>query len=175
MNLSNLKRLYGKVLSNNDSYEESDINSLRDLILSVEEGMISEDTSATGGPSVGGSVGSGVSLSSGMGAVQSSQPSSIPGALNGVAWASGGGQEGSGDVSVPYNPSGSNRMFQKIPMGKNHGPKTGKKSREKKLSLKTLKDMMKFKPKSKSGKVMNFDTFSKRDITSKVTKITDFS
>jgi hypothetical protein len=144
--------------------------------------FLNEDTSATGGPAVSGSAvaaptSGGVALGNtsiaGMGPVQSSQPSAFPGALNGADWINGGGESGSGDIGVPYNPSGANRMFQKIPspMGKNHGSKTGKKSREKKLDLKHLRDVLKNRPKAGSGKIMNFDNFAKKDITTKVTKI----
>lgn len=148
-------------------------------MISKFQDFINEDTSSTGGSSISGSVPSsgGVALAntsiSGMGPVQSSQPSSFPGALNGTNWINGGGESGSGDITVPYNPSGANRMFQKIPspMGKNHGAKTGKKSREKKLDLKNLRDMLKNRPKSGGGKIMNFDNFAKKDITTKVTKV----
>ena len=124
---------------------------------------LEEDTSATGGPA--GSVG-------GMGAVVNAQPSGLAGQTIGTNWASGGGTVGSGDVSVPYNPSGSNRMFQKIPvMGSNHGPRTGKKSREKKLDLKALKsvfakrqDFTAGQTKNGEKKVMSFDDFKKDDI-----------
>lgn len=148
-------------------------------MISKFQDFINEDTSATGGSSVSGSVPSagGVALAntsiSGMGPVQSSQPSGFPGALNGANWINGGGESGSGDISVPYNPSGANRMFQKIPspMGKNHGSKTGKKSRTKKLDLKSLRDVLKNRPKSGSGKIMNFDNFAKKDIITRVTKV----
>jgi hypothetical protein len=115
------------------------------------------ETSATGGPA------------GGMGAVVSAQPSGLAGATIGTNWASGGGTVGSGDVSVPYNPSGSNRVFQKIPvMGKDHGARTGKKSRTKKLDLKALKQALskrdEFEP-SSSGKkkVLDFNDFLKND------------
>jgi hypothetical protein len=121
-------------------------------------------TSATGGPSVGG-----------MGAVVSAQPSGLAGATIGTNWASGGGTIGSGDVSVPYNPSGSTRVFQKIPapsMGSNHGARTGKKSRTKKLDLKALraafskrKDFTTGQSNNGEKKVMSFDDFqNKSDI-----------
>ena len=121
-----------------------------------------EDTSGTGGPAVSG----------GMGAVVSSQPSGLAGATIGTNWASGGGTVGSGDISVPYNPSGANRMQQKIPvMGSNHGPRTGKKSREKKLDLKALKsvfakrqDFTAGQAKNGEKKVMSFDDFKKDDV-----------
>lgn len=119
------------------------------------------ETSATGGPAVGG-----------MGAVVSANPSGLAGQTIGQNWASGGGTEGSGDISVPFNPSGSNRMSQKIPvMGFNHGPRTGKKSRVKKLDLKALRDSFNkakdVTPKDgepKQTKVMDFNDFIKRDI-----------
>jgi hypothetical protein len=122
-------------------------------------------TSATGGPSVGG-----------MGAVVNAQPSGLAGATIGTNWASNGGTIGSGDISVPYNPSGANRVFQKIPapgfeMGKEHGPRTGKKSRVKKLDMKALRSVFAKKQdwtagQTKNGekKVMSFDDFQKNDI-----------
>jgi hypothetical protein len=129
------------------------------------ERILEENTSATGGPA--GSIG-------GMGAVVNAQPSGLAGATIGTSWASHGGTTGSGDVSVPYNPSGSNRVFQKIPtpsMGSNHGARTGKKSREKKLDLKALRSVFAKRQdftagQSKSGekKVMSFDDFKKDDI-----------
>jgi hypothetical protein len=136
------------------------------LVLSTikeKEKQLLLETSATGGPSVGG--------------VVSAQPSGLAGATIGTNWASGGGTEGSGDVSMPYNPSGSNRVFQKapLPMGKDHGPRTGKKSRVKKLDMKALKDVFSKRQdftdgegereqdiKGK-GKVMNFNNFLKND------------
>jgi len=137
--------------------------------IKIEESKLLEDTSATGGPAV----------SSGMGAVVSAQPSGLAGATIGTNWASKGGTTGSGDVSLPYNPSGSNRVFQKIPapQGKDHGARTGKKSRVKRLDMKSLKDIFAKRQdftagegereqgiKSK-GKVMNFNNFLKNDFT----------
>jgi hypothetical protein len=128
-----------------------------------KESLILEDTSATGGTSVGG-----------MGAVVNAQPSGLAGTTIGTNWASGGGSVGSGDVSIPYNPSGSNRVFQKMPspMGKEHGPRTGKKSRQKRLDLKALKDIFAKRQdftsgegeiKSKDKKVLDFNNFLKND------------
>jgi hypothetical protein len=137
--------------------------------------MILEDgggTSATGG-----------APSCGMGAVVAAQPSGLAGATIGTSWGSGGGTTGSGDVSFPYNPgqtsiSGGtmdrtqvNKMQQKFPMSKNHGSRTGKKSREKKLDMKALKDVFAKKQDytkdgEKKPKVMNFNDFIKNDITS---------
>ena len=101
--------------------------------------------------------------------------SGLGGQTIGTSWASGGGGE-PGQISVPYNPSGSNRVFQKIAapeMGKNHGARTGKKSREKKLDMKTLKSMFARKQDYTAGegevkrpsKVMSFDNFAKDDIS----------
>jgi hypothetical protein len=121
--------------------------------------LLEEDTSATGGAigsSTGGSVGSVGANISGMGSVVNSQPSSYPGALNGNAWVSGGGSEGSGDISVAYNPSGGNRMFQKLaaPMG-------NKKSKRKDIKVETP---------SKPKKIMKFSEFEKEQLN-KVTRV----
>ena len=124
-----------------------------------KESQILEDTSATGGPSV-----------SGMGPYVNSQPSSLPGVTTGPNWISTGGVEGDG-VSIPYNPSGANRFFQKVEMGTNHGPRTGKKSRQKRFSMKSLKDIfakrqdfMAGQEKTDSKKrVMDFDNYLKND------------
>ena len=93
----------------------------------------------------------------------------------GTSWASGGGDGVQpGQVSIPYNPGGANRVFQKVStpeMGKNHGAHTGKKSREKKLDMKTLRSMFKKRKeesdldfKDRPKKVMNFDNFAKDNI-----------
>ena len=147
-------------LTNNSDYKVicEKINNIESI---MEDGG---GTSATGGPSVGG-----------MGAVVSAQPSGLAGATIGTNWASGGGTVGSGDVSVPYNPSGSNRVFQKIPapsMGSNHGARTGKKSRTKKLDMKALKNIFAKRQDYTDGqgdvkrepKVMSFDNFQKSDV-----------
>jgi len=104
--------------------------------------------------------------------------SGLGGQTIGTSWASGGGGE-PGQISVPYNPGGSNRMFQKVAapeMGKNHGAHTGKKSREKKLDMKTLKSMFAKRQDYTAGegdvdgetprqsKVMSFDNFAKDNI-----------
>jgi hypothetical protein len=159
-------------------YNLSDIKLIKEIIKKKE--AILEDTSATGGPAgaaAGGSVGGGgVALANattaGMGGVVSSQPSAFPGSLNGTAWASGGGTEGSGDISVPYNPSGANRVFHKIAGGKRKQSdphQITKKSRHKGIDMKILRDTL--KNKKSSGKIMNFDNFTKKDITTKVTKV----
>jgi len=167
-------------MENSDFYLDTEVCMVKEMIKKKE--LLLEDTSATGGPA--GSAGSssvgvgssGVALANattaGMGPVQPSQPSRFPGALNGVAWASGGGTEGT-DISVPYNPTGANRMFQKLPaMMKNKKPSDPnvitKKSRFKGFSMKAVKDMMSKKP---AGKIMNFNDFENKDITTKVTKV----
>jgi hypothetical protein len=166
MNLIELYKIKHKLTKegniDNEYYQEI-LESIK-----VEESKILEDTSATGGPAV----------SSGMGAVVSAQPSGLAGATIGTNWASGGGTTGSGDVSVPYNPSGANRVFQKIAaQGQNHGARTGKKSRVKKLDLKALKDIFAKRQDFTAGegereqgikgkgKVMNFNNFLKNDFT----------
>lgn len=180
--LKELYRIYHKMILENSS--DSELEVITNLI-QQKESSINENTSATGGPS--GAAGSsavgigssGVALSNattaGMGGVVSPQPSAFPGALNGTDWINGGGKSGSGDVSVPYNPSGKNRMFQKIPMGKSHGSRTGKKSRVKGIDLKNLSNILKNKNKStdmkpREKKVLNFDDFQKDKFT-QVTKV----
>lgn len=106
-----------------------------------------EDTSAISG--------------AGMGSVVSAAPSSLAGATIGSAWSDGGGTEGSGDVSVPYNATGGNRMFQKFPMGKFHGAMTGKKKREKQPKFDFSKNTNKIKP---FTKVMSFDDYTVNSI-----------
>ena len=132
------------------------------MIKSFEEfnEELNEDTSATGGPVVGG----------GMGAVVNSQPSGLAGATIGTSWASGGGKAGSGDVSIPYNPSGVNRVFQKVPApGKSHGSRDAKRERRQK-SLKYLKNIFSkrqdftAKQGEVKGRVMNYDNFNKDDM-----------
>jgi hypothetical protein len=154
--LFELYRLRERLIKDSDYSLMDEINEA----ISSKEKDILEDTSATGGLSSGG-----------MGAVVSAQPSGLAGQTIGTSWASNGGTTGSGDISVPYNPSGSNRVFQKLesPMGKNHGSRTGKKSRKKKLDLKTLRNMMskskEFEPSEKGKKVMNYNNFLKNDFT----------
>lgn len=142
----------------------SDDELMDDILEAIKykEDLIIE-TSATGSPA-------------GSGGVVSAQPSGLAGQTIGPNWASNGGTTGSGDISVPYNPGGSNRMSQKIPapMGKEHGARTGKKSRKKRLDMKTLKNIFKNRPKfgedgdneKKPGekKVMDFNDFVKTDV-----------
>jgi hypothetical protein len=135
-----------------------------------------EDTSATGGSA--GAVTSGGVGSIGMGAVTSPQPSSLAGATTGSAWSGNGGTIGSGDISNPLN-MGPNKMYQKTPtgeMGKDHGARTGKKKRERKIDFKALKNVFAqkqdFTATKGVKKVMNFNDFKKQDLN-KVTKVKD--
>ena len=144
----------------NEGLKDSELMQEVSEAIEYKESLMLE-TSATGGPA------------GGMGAVVSGQPSGLAGATIGTNWASGGGTTGSGDVSIPYNPSGSNRIFQKLPtpMGKEHGPRTGKKSRQKRLDLKALKSAFAKRQDYTGGegevkkdkKVLDFNDFMKND------------
>lgn len=120
-----------------------------------------EDTSATGGPAVSGS---------GMGSIVSAQPSGLAGTTIGQNWASNGGTIGSGDVSMPYNPGGANRVFHKDNLGvgrkHNHGSlgSSNKRRKNKFKSLLKNKDVKDVGIK-KNGfkKVLNFNDFLKND------------
>lgn len=176
MNKSTLYELHSLYEDLSAKGYNPEMDALRELIMRKESEIL-EDTSATGGPSVAGVSSGGVGMAdastSGMGNVYQSQPSSLPGSLNGSNWSNWGGVEGSGDISVPYNPSGGKKMIQKIksPMGKNHGSKTGKKSRLRGMDLKKLRSLSKTSNQPKSKRVMNFDDFARKDITTKITKV----
>ena len=58
------------------------------------------------------------STTAGMGAVTSSQPSSLPGALNGPAFVGGGGSSGSGDVGFPLLGGSQQRNKEKKKIGR---------------------------------------------------------
>jgi len=133
--------------------EGRDLSAINRRIADCEReycGYLAEDTSATGGPGgsvTGSSVGSsGVALAgaatAGMGAVTSPQPSSLAGATTGAAWSSGGGTSGSGDIGFPFPAGGGKRMYQKAEMGRSHGAMTGKKSRQKRMSMKQVRDAL---------------------------------
>lgn len=155
LSLIDLYRIKGRLIKENMQDDPFMIDIL-DAIDQKEKSIL-EDTSATGGPA-------------GMGSVVSAQPSSLAGSTVGTNWSGGGGTIGSGDVSVPYNPSGGSMMFQKIPaMGYNHGSRTGKKTRGKRMTIKSMKDIFGKKQDYTKGserksKVMNFDDFTKDDI-----------
>ena len=121
--------------------------------IKVIEDKIIENTSATGGPFVGGGGG------------MSGNPVDLGKTPLGPKWASGSTND-KGYINVPYNPSGTNRMMQRIPvMGKDHGARTGKKSREKRLDIKALRAALAkrkdFERKDGEKKVMSFDNFTK--------------
>lgn len=126
-----------------------------------------ESTSATGG----------LSVSTG---VSGGPASGLGGQTLSTNWVSSTNKVSDGTLDVAYNPGGSNRVFQKIPapMGFNHGSMTGKKSREKKLDLKTLRAAFNKRKEdsvtSPSGdrKVMSFDNFEKDNIN-KVKKLSE--
>lgn len=161
LSLYDLHQILKKMISEN--YSKEDINYIKESI--DKKLALLEDTSATGGPAVANAT------VSGMGAVVPAAPSSLPGALQGAAWASGGGTIGSGDVSVPYNPSGGNRVFQKLPAQYGVKPKKGKK-----MNMKQLKDIFAQKQDYISKeKTMNFDDFVKKsmDVVTKVKESSD--
>jgi len=165
--------------------EGKDTSDISDLILERETqylNYINEDT-ATGGPSGAagaatvGYGGNGVGYANasigGMGSVVSPQPSMFAGVTTEPGYSSGGGKEGSGDVSVPYNPGGRKKVFQKIAVDN----RKGSNKRRKNKMIQGLKNIFSQKQdytsgqgKSKSGKIMNFDSFSKDDLN-KVTKV----
>lgn len=171
LTLEKLYKQYEDMIKEN--YSQKDLDWISELISDLENDIF-ENTSATGGASVGGSVGSsGVALANattaGMGGVVSPQPSSLPGSLNGQSWSSGGGSEGSGDLSVPYN-TGGKKVFQKLPMGKSHGSRTGKKSRNKPINMKTLQNILKKGKEDRPKKLLSFNDFekSKMDVVTRV-------
>jgi len=118
-----------------------------------------ESTSATGG----------LAVSTG---VSGGPASGLAGQTLSTNWASSTNKVSDGTLDVAYNPGGANRVYQKIPapMAKNHGPFTGKKSREKRLDLKALRTAFN-KRKEDSDiktpgerKVMSFDSFERDNI-----------
>lgn len=124
-----------------------------------------ENTSATGGPS------------GGMGVVVSGQPSGLAGQNIGPGWASNGGTDGSGDVGVPLNPGGSNRVRQDM------GDMYGHSKRRAKKAKAQLKQLVKNRKEFEKGfesdetsenprkrKVMDFSDFQKDEIN-KVNKV----
>jgi hypothetical protein len=179
LSLKKLYKIFEELLEKNQDSSEIDI--ILELI-EQKESELFENTSATGGPS--GSLGSssvgygsiGTSLRTSVGPVPPANPIRSSGNLAGSNWINGGGKSG-GDVDVPFNPSGPNRVFQKIPvMGKSHGSRTGKKSRIKGMDLMAMKNMLKNRKnkdtdmKPRLGKVMNFDDFQKGEINT-ITKV----
>lgn len=118
----------------------------------LNEDEISE-TSATGGPFIGGGMGYG------------SAASGLAGQTIGTNWSSAKSSEPD-EIAVPYNPSGVNRVFQKIPMRKtrSHGSNRDKKVRPfKDILFKRKQDFT--KGEGETPKVMSYQNFQKDDIT----------
>jgi hypothetical protein len=165
--------------------EGKDIERISDLILEREQDYVNylyEDT-ATGGPSGaagaasvgygGNGVGYSNATTAGMGSVVSPQPSMFAGVTTEPGYSAGGGKEGSGDISVPYNPGGRKKVFQKIPVDN----RKGSSKRRKNKMIQGLKNIFSQKQdytagqgNNKPSKIMNFDSFSKGDLN-KVTKV----
>jgi hypothetical protein len=171
LDLNSLYKLKDMMIESNSC--EEDMVLVNEMITSRE--LLLEDTSGGGlGAPSGGGVAMGNASTAGMGPIISNQPSGNAGATNGADWISKGGTEGSGDIAVPFNPSGGNKLFHNIKkpksaMGKNHGAQTGQKPRKKPLSRKMIQDMMKKKG-QKSGKIVGFDAFTKAGMD-QVTKV----
>ena len=180
MSLEDLFKLRSKMV-----LEGSDTSNISDLILMKEieyTNYINEDTSSGGPSGAAGAAtvgygGNGVayanSTTSGMGAVVSPQPSMFAGVTTEPGYSAGGGSVGSGDISVPYNPGGRKKVFQKVSADNRRG---SNKRRKNKL-LQGLKNIFSQKQDytsgqgdSKPSKIMNFDKFSKEDLN-KVTKV----
>ena len=118
----------------------------------IEEDEINE-TSATGGPFVGGGMGYG------------SAASGLAGQTIGTNWSSAKSFEPD-EIAVPYNPSGVNRVFQKLPMRKtrSHGSNRDKKVKSfKDILFKRKQDFTKGEGETK--KVVSYQDFQKDDIT----------
>lgn len=175
LDLYQLYELKSTLQNSNKIYDFVD-----DLIFDKEIEIFEEDTSGTGGPSgavIGGAVGSsGVAYANasigGMGSVTAPQPSMFAGVTTEPGYTDGGGKVGSGDVSVPYNPGGRKKVFQKI-AAKLDTRKGTNKRRKNKLTqgLKNIfSNKQDFTAGQSSGKIMNFDKFSKDQIN-KVTKV----
>lgn len=118
----------------------------------IEEDEINE-TSATGGPFVGGGMGYG------------SAASGLAGQTIGTNWSSAKSFEPD-EIAVPYNPSGVNRVFQKLPIRKtrSHGSNRDKKVKSfKDILFKRKQDFTKGEGETK--KVVSYQDFQKDDIT----------
>lgn len=162
--------------------EGLDVDQVSQLILEREQQYIQhllED--GPGGAAAAASIGvggGGVAYANasigGMGPVVSSQPSIYAGATTEPNFSAGGGKTGSGDVSVPYNPGGRKKVFQKLaaPLS----DRKGSNKRRKNKILKGLKNIFSQKQDytAKQGQsrqpIMSFDNFSKEKIN-KVTKV----
>ena len=175
LNIEELVEMRTKMILENQSTRE--INILIDKKEREYADSILED--ATGGPG-GASNGGGNCFSGGvaygnggvggMGSVVAAQPSTYAGSTIGSDWSDHGGTTGSGDISNPMLGPGGKTLWQKAEMGSNHGSRTGKKSRKKRMSMKTLKDTFAKRQdftvgsSDKPKRVMNFDDFQKDNL-----------
>ena len=182
LSLEELFRLRSKMILENKNIDE-----ISELIFQKEVEYVeylNEDT-ASGGPSGavssssvgygGGGVAYADASIGGMGSVVSPQPSIFSGVTTEPGYTSGGGKVGSGDVSVPYNPGGRKKVFQKIPVDN----RKGSNKRRKNKMIQGLKNIFSQKQdytanqgKTKTQKIMNFDKFT-TDSINKPTKIKD--
>jgi hypothetical protein len=164
-----------------------DITEISEMISIKEQeylDYINEDT-ATGGPSGAvssanvGYGGGGVAYSNtsigGMGPVVAPQASTNVGVTTEPGYSSGGGVVGSGDISMPYNPGGRKKVFQKIPSDNRKGDS----KRRRNKMIQGLKNIFSMKQDYTAGqsqvkkpKIMNFDSFAKDDLM-KAKKVKD--
>ena len=163
LNIEQLVELRTKMIK--EGKDTSDINYLIDKKeLEYVNSILEDDCGSFGVAYAGAST-------AGMGAVTSAQPSSYAGDTINPGYSAGGGTDGSGDISVPYNASGT-KMFQKVPVDN----RKGNSKRRKNKMLAGFKSMITNKKdytngqSKRSGKVMDFDSFNKGNLN-KVTKV----
>ena len=176
LGLIELFDIRGKLISeglNTDRVTELIMVKERQYIQSIlEDGPGGADAASNIGIG-GGGVGYANASIGGMGAVVSPQPSMFAGVTTEPGYSDGGGKVGSGDISVPYNPGGRKKVFQKVPVDNRKG---SNKRRKNKLiqGLKNIfsqrQDYTSGQGNEKPSKIMNFDNFSKDDLN-KVTKV----
>lgn len=181
LSLGQLFKMRGQLI-----IEGKDITRISEEILKRESEYLEylNEDSGTGGPSGAvnaGSVGyggAGVAYSnasmSGSGAIVSAQPSNFAGVTTEPGYSAGGGTVGSGDISVPYNPGGRKKVFQKLAA---NSDRKGSNKRRKNKIIQGLKNIFSQKQdytasqgKSRPSKIMNFNNFSKEELN-KVTKV----
>jgi hypothetical protein len=178
LNIEELVELRTKMIL--EGKDVSQINFLIDCKESEYLNYLFED-GATGGPSGaagaasigmgGGGVAYGNAAIGGMGAVVAAQPSNNAGVTTEPGYSAGGGKTGSGDIGVPYN-AGGTKVFQKMPVDNRKG--SNKRRKNKILAgLKSVfanrQDFTSGQGKDKPKRVMNFDNFTKDEL-SKVTR-----
>ena len=174
LNIEQLAELRTSMLLENK--DVSDINFLIDIKESEYLNTLFED--GPGGAAAAASTGiggGGVAYSNaatgGIGGVVAAQPSNNTGVTTEPGYTAGGGKTGT-DISIPYN-AGGTKMFQKAPVDNRRG--TNKRRKNKVLAgLKSVfanrQDFTAGQGKDKPKRVMNFDSFSKDEL-SKVTKV----